>query len=94
MFNSRIAEISWAIDNRDVYVSLSPQGSHGAVSKSTQFSGIPANLLEEDLGGSTWVFPCNFNTILFNYGPMEAAVIRAANPAEAVPEVHRLLRCG
>ena len=91
-WKSRIAEISWAIDNRDVYISLSPQGSHGAVSKSTQFSGIPADLLENDLG--TWVFPCNFNTLLFNYGRMEVGVTGAENPAKAVPEVHRLLRCG
>ena len=60
--SSRIAAISWEINNREVYVSMSPRGSNGSVAKRMEFDGIKADLLADDFAGSKWVFPCRFNT--------------------------------
>lgn len=57
------------------------------------FDGLKAELRRQPYG-EVWVFSCRLNTLYFNYGEMEASVVFAKEPSTAVPEVHRLLRCG
>jgi hypothetical protein len=44
--------------------------------------------------GEVWEFSCPLNSLYFDYGRMEVSVVFAEDPSTAVPEVHRLLRCG
>ena len=92
--SSRIAEVSWTRNNRDVHVSLSPGWTSGPVLETTEFNGIRTERLATKLAIPTWAFSCSFNTVLFNYGPMTVRVNGADDPAAVIPEVHRLLECG
>lgn len=93
MANSRAAAISWQIDGRDVYVNVYQGDAQQTVVEKRTFGSVLADSLDVDYG-STWRFRCKLNSLLFDYGTMNVLVIRAEDPAFAVPYVHNLLRCG
>jgi hypothetical protein len=91
--NSRVAAISWEIDGREVYVNVYQGDVQQTVVEKRTFGSIPADSLAVDYG-STWRFKCKLNSLLFDYGTMNVLLIRAEDPAFAVPYVHSLLKCG
>jgi hypothetical protein len=96
MWNSRIALVSWQIDEETVLVSVheSRRRPSDKVIKTQSFGGVQAQLVPSIPPEEAWRFQCDLNSVLFDYGTMEIALLMTDQPEVAVPRAHSLLNCG